>query len=53
MEKFRGKSKKGSVLSKILITIAVIFIVIVILVAYWLYKKRKNEDTGKFLIYDL
>ncbi|MBE6843134.1 MAG: hypothetical protein E7510_09955 [Ruminococcus sp.] len=30
----------------------VIFIVIVIFVAYWLYKKRKNEDTGKFLIYD-
>lgn len=30
----------------------VIFIVIVIFVAYLLYKKRKNEDTGKFLIYD-
>lgn len=30
----------------------IIFTVIVMFVVYLLYKKRKNEDTGKFLIYN-
>ena len=42
MERFRGKSKKGSVLSKILITIAVIFMVIVAVSILALYKYRND-----------
>jgi len=30
----------------------IIFTIIILVVAYLLYKKRKNEDTGKFLIYN-
>lgn len=45
MERFRGKSKKGSVLSKILITIAVIFIVIVAvsILALYVYRNEISE----------
>lgn len=42
MEKFRGKNKKGSILSKILITLAIIFITIVGVSIFTLYKYRND-----------
>ena len=68
MKKFRGKNKKGSVLSKILITLSIIFIVIIGGIIFALYSYKNDiiqfltevenrevysEEVAENLIYDI